>query len=102
LSSDKTAARANNTRMREKQEQLGGLWAQWGLPILASLPEAQRRGQVEIMAAGWDCNRLFWECNGRSPMDTARSYAETLIHNGWTADDAEEAVTAAILNYFEC
>jgi hypothetical protein len=92
---------SDNARMDEKREQLRGLWAKWDLPHLVSLPDAQPHSQAEIMAAGWECHRLFWEGSVRSPMETARSYAETLILNGWTDDDAEEAVTAAILNYFE-
>jgi hypothetical protein len=77
---------------------LRDLWFQWGLPQLVARPDAQPRGQREIYKAARDCNAVLWSGGEHStPREGARTYAEYLISNGWTAADAEEAVTGAIV-----
>jgi hypothetical protein len=87
--------------MDEKPAQLRDLWLQWGLPNLVARPDAQPRGQKEIYKAARICNAVLWSGGGEHsiPRDGARTYAEYLISNGWTAADAEEAVTGAIVAF---
>lgn len=82
--------------MDKKTEYLRGIWSKWGLPELVSLPDAQPRSLSEIENATNDCMDFVTK-NGSTMQQAYREYAENLIRIGWTASDAEEAVTAAIV-----